>query len=162
MWMTVSVCGITIRGLDSVLGSEQDVVCLFRLWSTSLSMGWGGVTIDNIVVWTHDLGDGIRRDDFEDSGFIAVDMYTLVLTRRKGISIYLLRTQTISSLSPHGVFSILSPSNMKGSFISLDEVWIKARDNLNAVRLKVNQSYGGDYFILILCSFFKKEFVFIN
>lgn len=40
--MTISVCGIIIQGLDSVLGSEQDVVCLFRLRSTSPSMGWGG------------------------------------------------------------------------------------------------------------------------
>lgn len=37
-------------------------------------------------------------------------------------SIHLLRAQTISSLSSHGAFSILSPSRMKGSFISLDKV----------------------------------------
>lgn len=66
-----------------------------------------------------------EKDGFlSDSGFMAVGHGCLPHQPgvEERVSIHLLRTQTISSLSPHGAFSILSPSRMKGSFISLDKV----------------------------------------
>lgn len=85
-----------------------------RLWWWTLA---GGESIPNRAPVEGTVLQVIRN-------LLQRDIYVFLTNQeeKKRNSIHLLRTQTTSSLSPHGAFSILSPSRMKGSFIFLDKV----------------------------------------
>lgn len=115
---------LTDSNQDGLHGPWSGRLCIRLPWGAQTygqdsggGLWWVGESIPNRATLEGTVLQVIRN-------LLQWDIYVFLTNQeeKKRNSIHLLRTQTISSLSPHGAFSILSPSRMKGSFIFLDKV----------------------------------------